>query len=369
MGSGAEPSQSRFTAVSGPPNAIASSVGFGMGGMALYGQQTQESPPHRTLVSQQRYTSQFARDFGENRPFEGEPYRSTTHSLSPRPTDIVGNRPISGRDLMRLARERVSPDDNLIFQDIWSLGMTTVVLVARLLSEDESFNGLKSSGPYRFCGNDEEDLQELSRLLYSIAFDLRSGRMTQHTQQIGSPARRREMCATPPRSPLREEVDVEREKERVRSEEREAAASHILSERYHSEQIRQGDLTAIKADREKERLLTADIVGGERAAKAHAEKEVTELRHRLEMEEVERRKITEASEFQQIIVKQREELRVRNEQDRQVQLLANAVGPFFNPLLQMQNSTPNPLCSALAVHTTLPETPENSLSTTVSSTS
>ena len=55
---------------------------------------------------------------------------------------------------------------------------------------------------------------------------------------------------------------MEREKERVRCEERETAATLIQSERNHSEEIRQGDLRAIKEDRERERQLTADIVGG-----------------------------------------------------------------------------------------------------------
>ena len=84
-----------------------------------------------------------------------------------------------------------------------------------------------------------------------------------------------------------------RERERVRNEERKSAANQIISERNHSEEICQGDLRAIRADREKERLSTASIVGEKRAAIVQAEKDATDMRHKLEMDEVERRRVME----------------------------------------------------------------------------
>ena len=123
-------------------------------------------------------------------------------------------------------------------------------------------------------------------------------------------------------------------------------------------------------DREKERLLTADIVESERAGKAQAEREIRDLKHRLEIEEVEKRRMVEAAELQQIIVRQQEELRVRADHDRQVQLLANAVGPFFNSSnAQMQNSIPNPFCPSLPTQNAFSEVPENLVPAAVSSTS
>ena len=112
--------------------------------------------------------------------------------------------------------------------------------------------------------------------------------------------------------------------------------------------------------------MAADAVEAERAAKAQSDRELMELKHRLDLEGVERRRMIDAAGMQQIIIKQQEELRVRAEQDQQAQLLANSLTPFLtasNAQLHNPNSCPPPQSQ-----NALPDVPENFVSTTVSST-
>ena len=107
VGSGAEPTQSRFALSSGPSNAVALSTSIvgmgGLGGFGLPSRQALENSPRHFQSSHQEVSPRFERDpcARLDRPFDGE-------SRQPNPFDsrlaeTLGSRPISGRDLHRLA--------------------------------------------------------------------------------------------------------------------------------------------------------------------------------------------------------------------------------------------------------------------------